>query len=97
MLLYSTSFPHNSTELGEGANTSMKNDEYQLQVASSGRGASNKLIARQLGISGHTANPLTDRRLYKIAHSRRAETFNLRHPKLTIYFFFYVLGCAHQR
>jgi hypothetical protein len=33
-------------------------------------------------------DPPTDRRLYKIAHSRRAEIFNLRHPKLTIYFFF---------
>jgi hypothetical protein len=42
-------------------------------------------------------DPLTDPRLCKIAHSRRAETFNLRHPKLTIYFFFYGLGCAHQR
>jgi hypothetical protein len=33
-------------------------------------------------------DPPTDRRLYKIAHSRRAETFNLRHPMLTISFFF---------
>jgi hypothetical protein len=39
-------------------------------------------------------DPPTDRRLYKIAHSRRAETSNLRHPMLTISFFFDVLG-AH--
>jgi hypothetical protein len=42
-------------------------------------------------------DPPTDRRLYKIAHSRRSETFNLRPPMLTISIFFDVPGFAHQR